>query len=184
MVPPPDLVEACQATCDAEVAAGCPSGPTATSCADGCDLTTRVPACADELESFFDCVAADDTTSCSNEGEVTFDECVIEQVEAYTCVLQEAPDPALGKPCESYCRTAVGAMCENDAGDLAGCILYCQSIGTTFPACRADWQDALECGESSEFECNESGDAEPVDCNVEVLLFYACVCESDPSVCR
>lgn len=180
---PPELVEGCLETCDGEVAAECPSGPTATSCAEACKLTTRVPACADELEEFFDCVDDDDTTSCSNQGEVVFDECVAEQLTAYACVLQEAPDPKFEDACESYCEAAMDAMCENDAGDLAGCILYCQSVSTIFPSCETDWVELLGCAEAAEFECNASGDAEPTRCTAEYLFFYACVCESDPAAC-
>lgn len=183
-VPPPELIEGCQETCDAEVAANCPSGPTASACADGCNLTTRVPACADELANLFDCVGDNDTTSCSNAGEVVFDECVTEQIDAYACVLQEAPDPELEEPCESYCGAVSDVMCDNEGGDLTGCILYCQSIGTTVPSCQAAWQNVLACGESAEFECDADGGAQPVGCDVEGLLFLACVCESDPTLCE
>jgi len=183
-VPPPELVEGCQAACDAEVAAGCAAGPSTSSCADGCNLTTRVPACAERLGTFFDCVAEDDTTSCSNEDEVVFDACVIEQIDAYACVLQEAPDPDLAEPCENYCSAVVDAMCENDEGDLAGCVLWCQSLGTTYPSCRSPWQTLLECGETAEFECNANGEAEPLGCTVEALTFLVCICNSDPTVCE
>lgn len=182
-VPPPELVEGCAATCDAEVAADCASGPTRTSCADGCNLLTRVPACAEQLGSFFDCVAEDDTTSCSNEDEVVFNACVSEQLAAYACVLQEAPDPDLEAPCESYCAGSVDAMCENDDGDLAGCVLWCQSIGTTFPSCQTRWQTLLECSETDGFECDANGEASPVGCGAEGVSFLACICDGDPAVC-
>jgi len=183
-VPPPELVQGCQATCDAEVAAGCAAGPTTSSCADGCNLMTRVPACAERLGTFFDCVADDDTTSCSGEDEVVFDACVIEQIDAYACVLQEAPDPELAEPCEYYCSAVVDAACENDEGDLAGCVLWCQSLGTTYPSCQSPWQTLLECGETAELECDANGEAGPLGCTVEALSFLVCICSSDPTVCE
>ena len=182
-VPDPELVDACAATCALELEADCPNGPTEDSCAGGCELITRVPACESTFAELYDCIEEDDTTSCSGQGEVVFDNCVSEQLAAYTCVLDEAPDEALEEPCENYCNAAVGAMCPNDENDLAGCIVYCQSIGTILPVCEGDWRSVLECGQDAEFECDDMGNAQAMGCGVEALGFFACVCDSSPELC-
>lgn len=182
-VPDPELVDACAESCALQLEADCPSGPTEASCAGACELITRVPACESTYEELFDCIEEDDTTSCSGEGDVVFDHCVNEQLSAYTCVLDEAPNEALEEPCEDYCGAAVGAGCANDANDLAGCIVYCQSIGTILPACESEWRSLLECGHDAEFTCNDEGEAEAMGCDVEALLFFACMCDSSPELC-
>lgn len=182
-VPPPELVDDCEQFCELEVASECPSAPDAAACAGGCELTTRVPECNDELGEFFDCIEEDSTNSCSNEGDVVYDSCVSEQLAAWSCVYQEAPDPGLEEPCESYCGAVQDAMCANDAGDLAGCILYCQSIGTILPECVDPWQTLLECGQGADFECDENGEAQPAGCDIEAVLFIGCVCTTSPELC-
>jgi hypothetical protein len=125
------------------------------------------------MTEFIECTDEDDTTSCSADGEVVFDGCVSEQLAAWGCVFQEAPDPELEEPCENRCNAEAEAMCSDDY-DLAGCVLFCQSVGTILPACEPTWQSFLECSNGAEFECNEDGEAEPVGCDAEGISFLAC----------
>lgn len=172
-MPPDELVDGCRQACEAEVASDCPSAPTAADCEGSCTLITRVESCADKVGQFFDCVAEDDVTSCSDDGDVVFDTCVSEQLDAYSCIFQEAPDDSLQVPCEEICTAEAAADCAG-SDDLPGCVLGCQSVPTILPTCAPSWQDYVSCAQGSEYTCDEDGEPQVAGCDGEILVFLAC----------
>lgn len=171
--PPMDLVEGCAHACTAQTGSGCPGAPTADDCAGGCVVITRVESCNDVVREFFECVEGDATTSCSDDGDVQFDECVSEQLAAYACILRDAPDDDLEEPCETYCAAQAAAECEMSE-DVSGCVLGCTAIPTILPTCEDSWRSLLECTEHEEFSCDEAGEPTVAGCVAEYLTFWAC----------
>ncbi|HWO13218.1 MAG TPA: hypothetical protein VNN80_27145 [Polyangiaceae bacterium] len=168
-----DLIEGCEHLCSVETGSGCSSAPSADDCAGSCVVITRVEACNDVVREFFECVNEDDSTSCSDDGDVQFDGCVSEQLEAYACILREAPDDDLEEPCETYCGAQAAAECEMSE-DVSGCVLGCTAIPTILPTCEESWRTLLDCTEGSEFTCDNDGEPTVSGCGAEYLTFLAC----------
>lgn len=175
-VPSDEAVDACTAYCERVDEAGCENQETLEQCLEGCEVTTRIVECEDELIGVFECSETAEAT-CNDSGVAEFTGCGVSNLAFLTCIVTEGPDEELLEPCEARCAAVAAADCPNDAESEEDCILGCTVIGTILPECKSDWQALMACGEGEEFVCNDEGQAQaPSDvCGVEQLRALACV---------
>lgn len=171
--PPDTQIDGCTLMCAAAVEAMCDNGEPLAQCLEGCRFGIRLEACSDQWDTFFECTG-DSEPECDGNGEVTWPECVAEYAAVIGCAYDDAMDPDLDAPCESFCDAQDGLMCDNSTTNQE-CQNDCGLVGAAVPVCKDQYMAYLGCAGDAEFMCDANGDPQPQGCAQTGLPFLACV---------